>query len=115
MHETRPNRPQALPAPLTTLVGREHEIAAISALLERSDVRLITLTGTGGVGKTRLALAAAAAARPSFASGICFVALASLADPDLPASTIAQALGLHERGSRPVLESLKDHLRKQQH
>src|SRR2546421_1954004 len=111
MHEMRSQH--TLPAPLTPLIGREREVAAVCALLSRPEVRLVTLTGTGGVGKTRLALGGAAASR-DFADGICFVALAGLTDPGLVASTIAQALGVREQGGRPLLDRLKDHLRDRQ-
>src|SRR2546430_11302200 len=114
MHEIRSLPQSRLPAPLTPLVGREQEIAAVCALLWRPEVRLVTLTGTGGVGKTRLALGVAAAVNADFADGICFVALAPLIDPGLVLSTIAQALGVQEQGSRPLLEGLQDHLREKQ-
>ena len=114
MHEIRSLPQSRLPAPLTPLVGREQEIAAVCALLWRPEVRLVTLTGTGGVGKTRLALGVAAAVTASFADGICLVALAPLIDPGLVLSTIAQALGVQEQGSRPLLEGLQDHLREKQ-
>ena len=114
MHEIRSLPQSRLPAPLTPLVGREQEIAAVCALLWRPEVRLVTLTGTGGVGKTRLALGVAAAVNADFADGICFVALAPLVDPGLVLSTIAQALGVQEQGSRPLLEGLQDHLREKQ-
>src|SRR6266699_2028501 len=114
MHEIRSLPQSRLPAPLTPLVGREQEIAAVCALLWRPEVRLVTLTGTGGVGKTRLALGVAAAVNADFADGICFVALAALIDPGLVLSTIAQALGVQEQGSRPLLEGLQDHLREKQ-
>jgi predicted ATPase/DNA-binding CsgD family transcriptional regulator/Tfp pilus assembly protein PilF len=114
MHQMRSLPQSRLPAPLTPLVGREREIAAICALIWRPEVRLVTLTGTGGVGKTRLALGVTAAASSAFADGICFLALAPLIDPELVLSTIAQALGVLEQGSRPLLDRLQDHLREKQ-
>jgi predicted ATPase/DNA-binding CsgD family transcriptional regulator len=113
MHEMDSLPEYSLPTPLTTLVGREREITAVGALLSRPEIRLVTLTGTGGVGKTRLALEVAAAVS-NFADGICFVALALLTDPALVASTIAHALGVREQASQPRLQSLKDHLRDKQ-
>src|SRR5579871_4361148 len=83
-----------LPSPLTPLVGREREVAALSALLQRADVRLLTFIGPGGVGKTRLAVQVASTLRDLFAQGVVFVPLAALHDPDLVAATLAQALGL---------------------
>ncbi len=114
MHEMRSLPQYSLPAPLTPLVGREREIAVVCALLSRPEVRLVTLTGTGGVGKTRLALAVAAAASSDFADGICFVALAPVTEPGLVVSTIAQALGVREQGNRPLLDGLQDLLREKQ-
>src|SRR5262245_36111526 len=87
-----PRHLAGLPRPLSSLVGREREIAAITALLVHGEVRLVTLTGPGGVGKTRLALAAAAA--EAFPDGTVFVGLASVADPALVLPTIARALGV---------------------
>jgi predicted ATPase/DNA-binding CsgD family transcriptional regulator/Tfp pilus assembly protein PilF len=114
MHQKSSPPQYTLPVSLTPLVGRERDIAAVCALRSHPEVRLVTLTGTGGVGKTRLALGVAAAASPDFADGICFVALAPLTDPGLVASTIAQALGVREQERQPLLESLKDHLRDKQ-
>jgi predicted ATPase/DNA-binding SARP family transcriptional activator len=83
-----------LPPQPTPLIGREREIEEVTDLLRRSDVRLVTLTGTGGTGKTRLAVQAAAALIDTFADGVVFVGLAPLQDPDLVLTTTAQALGV---------------------
>src|SRR5262249_16649979 len=100
----------ALPTYLTSLLGREQEVQAISALLERHEVRLMTLTGPGGVGKTRLAVQVASHLQSTFADGVCFVSLASTSDPDLVFSTLAQAIGLLEPEHTPLLEHLKSSL-----
>src|SRR5260370_26867148 len=93
-----------LPVPLTPLLGREQESAHLTALFRRPEVRLLTLTGPGGVGKTRLPLSAAHDLTSDFSDGVCFVPLAAISDPDFVLPAIAQALGLREAAHRSVLE-----------
>lgn len=107
-----------LPAPLTSFVGRKQEVTAVTELLQEPGVRLLTLTGPPGTGKTRLSLAAAAqlAASAAFVEGAFFVPLAPITDPDLVVVTIAQTLGVAEpvragEGLAPLLRALKDYLR----
>ncbi len=109
--DQRSCRSASLPAPLTSFVGRAREIVAVADLLHREDVRLVALTGPGGVGKTRLAQRVAAELADNFADGAAWVDLAPLADPNLVAPTVAQALGVREAGDRSLYERLADALR----
>jgi predicted ATPase/DNA-binding CsgD family transcriptional regulator len=100
-----------LPVQHSPLIGREQEIARICSFLERPEVRLLTLTGTGGIGKTRLGLQVAAELSSHFADGIYFVPLASIRDPELVMPTVAQTLGIKGTGEQPYLSLLKAYLR----
>src|SRR4051794_23278639 len=99
------------PAQLTSFVGRERELAAVCGLLTDPSVRLLTLSGPGGAGKTRLAAEAAADLERDFSDGVVLVDLAPLADPDLVLPTIARALDLADAENRPLLERLGEYLR----
>ncbi|MBK9711302.1 MAG: helix-turn-helix domain-containing protein [Kouleothrix sp.] len=100
-----------LPMPLTRLIGRKPEVAALRGALLRGDTRLLTLVGPPGIGKTRLALHVAGVLRDAFGDGVYFVDLSAVRDPDLVIGAIAQALGLQELSGRPLSESLRDYLR----
>ncbi len=104
-------RPGNLPAQPTPLVGREREVAEVTGLLRRPDARLLTLTGPGGTGKTRLGLQAAAELIDEFEGGVFFVALAPIIDPELVASAIAGPLGVVEVPGQTPESSLEDYLR----
>ena len=104
----RPPR-DSLPRPLTSFVGRERELALVRGLLAES--RLLTLTGPGGSGKTRLAIRLAAEARDEFPDGVFYLSLAPLRDPDLVPPSIAEVLGLRQASDRSPLERVVAHLR----
>jgi predicted ATPase/DNA-binding SARP family transcriptional activator len=101
-----------IPVPLTSFVGREGELKKISELLTAS--RLVTLTGPGGVGKTRLAIRAAGDASSKYRDGVCWVGLVALTDPGLVAQEVAQALRVREAPPEPLLGTLIGHLRSRQ-
>jgi predicted ATPase/class 3 adenylate cyclase len=109
--KTLDNRPNNLPLQPTPFIGREKELAEVEALLRNPEVHLVTLTGSGGTGKTRLSLQVGADLLDDFFDGVWFVELAALVEPKLVIPTIAATLGVKEAGGTPLMETLKEHLR----
>jgi predicted ATPase len=106
-----PARLAPLPVPRSRLIDREQERAQVQTLLQQEDVGLVTLTGPGGVGKTRLAVQVAADLTPHFADGVAFVSLAALKDPQLVELTVARALQVSEANGQAIDERLLEYLR----
>ena len=102
-HKSLEQQTHHLPVQPTSFLGREHEVNSLGNLLRRPDVRLITLTGTGGIGKTRLALQVAAETSDQFADGVFFVSLAQVNDEGLVMPTIMQTCSIKESGEQPLL------------
>jgi predicted ATPase/DNA-binding winged helix-turn-helix (wHTH) protein len=100
-----------LPAPRTSLVGRSQQIKEAADLLYRPNVRLLSLTGPGGAGKTRLAIAVAAANASRFPAGVQFVSLASITNPKLVATALADALGIQQIPNRPIPQLIGEQMR----
>ena len=109
---TLESRPTNLPVQPTQLIGRERELAAVTDLLRREHVRLLTLTGAAGSGKTRLALQAAAEVVEDYADGVFFVPLEAVGDPALVVAAIAKTLGVSQTTAAPLAEALEEFVRR---
>jgi len=103
-HQTQQTIPNNLPRDMTSFVGRDTEIGEVAGLL--TGARIVTLTGPGGIGKTRLALRVAGEVLPVYPDGVWLVELASISDPGLVARTVAEVLGVREDGGSSPLDAL---------
>ncbi len=112
LSEPEPAPKHNLPVQLTSLIGREQDAASAVALLRKQEVRLLTMSGTAGIGKTRLALQVATDLLEDFADGVSFVSLAPINDPNLVLPTMAQTLGLKVSGNETIAERLSAFLQK---
>jgi predicted ATPase/DNA-binding CsgD family transcriptional regulator len=111
---TSPRFQHNLPARLSSFIGRKKELSMLRRLFQAKDIRLVTIVGPNGIGKTRLGLELTHRLAVYFRDGAFFISLAPLNDPGMVASAIAQVLGLHETRAQPILEALKDTLRDRQ-
>jgi predicted ATPase/class 3 adenylate cyclase len=109
--KTADTRPNNLPVQASSFVGRQEEVASLRAMFLREGARLVTLTGPGGTGKTRLAVTAASELLDAFDDGVFFVSLASIGDAQLVPSAVASALGVPDSGNRSIVETLGTYLR----
>jgi len=100
-----------LPTSPTSLIGRKQELVTVAEMLRQPDVRLLTLIGPPGIGKTRLGMQVASNLLDDFSDGVYFVPLAPISDPDLVIPSIAQAVGIKEVSGQPLLQSLQEYLR----
>lgn len=107
-----PTQGTKVPTPASSFIGREREVRAVCELIERDDVRLVTLTGPGGIGKTRIALRAASDLEPSFEDGVALVMLAPVSSAAMVAPAIGEALGAPETSGRAPVDVLRDFLRR---
>ncbi len=107
---TEARAPRSLPVPSTSLIGREHDVDEVATLLVTPGIRLVTLTGPGGIGKTRLAVAVGEQLQDRFDRGAIFVPLASVTEPDLVMPRVAAAVGASMEGTRPILDAAVEQL-----